>query len=63
MDKPIAKLMRLECACGGAHYVNLFDTNWDTPEMGFYACNTCRAPLVVRDDLGRFYLVGRPIDL
>jgi len=47
----------VSCECG-QHYVDFLDPCWNDRSLGFYSCNTCKRPLVVRGDDGDFYEVG-----
>lgn len=48
----------VSCSCGN-HYVDLEAMAGNG--LGFYHCNKCNVPLVIRDDQGRFYYVGQEI--
>lgn len=59
-----AKFVRVNCECHGGdgyHFVDLFDPKWNDRKLGFYTCDSCNSPLVVRGDDGRFYFVGDEI--
>jgi hypothetical protein len=59
--RPIAKFVRINCDCldgEGVHLIDLYNSTWNDPSMGFYTCNTCNRPLVCRGDDGQIYVVG-----
>lgn len=55
-----AKYVYVRCSCG-QHAVDLFDTVWNDSKIGYYECNACLRPLVVRGSDGEFYVVGEKI--
>ena len=58
--KLLVKGAFVSCDCG-QHYVDFLDPRWNDRNLGFYSCNTCRRPLVVRGGDDTFYAVGEKL--